>query len=243
MACTATAIPQGPGGRLALVATTQSYLACLAGGVAPAPDERLAWEEFYRSFAPIVRREARSRGPGRAAMPDDDANQEIWLKVVERLETFRVDASLGSFPGWLQVIARRRMADRRREAVRRPFPATWETPPVDRAGAEIDPADACARVEARMHLVGLLERLRAEVSPLNYRVLHLRSIEERPVAEVGRLVGLSPKQVRVRHHRMMSTLRRLAGQPEPAPRNRKTKITKNFHPVRNDIGSADVFIL
>ncbi len=209
-ACTATMVPQGPDQWLALVATTQTYLAGLANGDTPSPGEREAWDEFYRSFAPVVRRQARSRGRERSIVPDDDATQEVWLKVVERLETFRIDASLGSFPGWLRAVARRRSADRRRAAARSPFPATWDTPPVDHIGTEVDPAEACERAEDRAYLAHWLDRLRAEVSPLDYRILHLRSIEDRSAGEVGRLVGLSTGHVRVRHHRMLRRLRQLA---------------------------------
>ena len=192
-----------------LVGAAQSYLTCLTAGATPGPALRPAWDEFHRSCAPLVDRAARGRRGDRGT--DADASQEIWLALVERLGSFRVDAGAGSFPGWLRTVARRRLIDRRRAEARRPFPATWDEPPVHVAGAEPDPAEACERAEERTRLGELLARLRVEVSALNYRVLHLRAIEERSPGEVGRLVGLSAEQVRVRHHRMLERLRRLAG--------------------------------
>lgn len=226
-----TTPPREPDHGLAPIASTQAYLVCMAAGGIPGPDQRAAWDEFYRSFAPDVRREARGRG--RAATLAADAEQDIWLRVVERLGSFRIDASLGSFPGWLRAVARRRMADRRRVAARRPFPTTWDEPPVHLAGAGMDPADACERAEERARLGGLLERLRAEVSALNYRILHLRSLEERPVSEVGRLVGRSPAQVRARHHRMLERLRRLAGAAGPEKGPEKSRSARNAGRTRD----------
>lgn len=193
---------------LALVNSTQSYLACRAIGDKPGADQVRAWDDFYRHHAPIVGQLARAGDKATATRAD--AEQDIWMALVMRLESFRVDATLGSFPGWLRTVARRRLLDRRRAGLRRPVPRTWDEPPTDLMGSEVDPAESYERAEERAVVNRLLERLRVEVTPLNYRVLHLRSIEERTPTEVAGLVGLSAEQVRVRHHRMLTRLRGLA---------------------------------
>ena len=222
MAQSSTVIHRESDDDLSLVASTQTYLVHLASGGTPTNNQHVAWNEFYHSCAPAIRREARDRDGNRTTTHNADAEQDIWLTVVEQLGTFRIDASLGSFPGWLRTVARRRMADRRRVATRRPFPTTWHEPPVHLTGVEVDPAVACEQADERVHLASLLERIHLEVSSLNYRILHLRSIEERPVAEVGRLVGCSPEQVRVRHHRMLKRLRRLAGVAEAEKKSKNS---------------------
>lgn len=218
VSCTRDAKPTAADRELALIAATQTYLACPASDGTLFPDRQRTWDEFYRAAAPAVgRAAARGRGRGRATMPWVDAQQEIWLRVVERLGSFRVDAGLGSFSGWLGTVARRCLVDHRRLDARRPFPATWGAAPVDLAGPEADPAEACERAEERAQLARWLARLRSETSSLDYRILHLRSIEERSASEVGRLVGLSAGHVRVRHHRILQRLRQLAkasGRPE-----------------------------
>ena len=54
-----------------------------------------------------------------------------------------------------------------------------------------------------------LAELAPQVSATSFRVLYLRSIEERTVPEVASELGLTSKQVRFRHHRMKLKLRRL----------------------------------
>ena len=212
---TSTQIPREPADRLTLVASTQTYLACVLAGVVPVADQRQAWDEFYRSYAPVVHREARGRHRCRDTSLAADAQQDIWLAIVERLGSFRIDAGLGSFPGWLRTVARRCLADGCRAEIRRPVPRTWDAPPIHLAGPEVDPAEACERADDQARLASLLKRLHSEVSVLNYRVLHLRSIEERSAAEVGHLLGLTAEQVRVRHHRMLGRLRSMAGEVAP----------------------------
>ena len=56
-----------------------------------------------------------------------------------------------------------------------------------------------------MHL--LLAELEKQVSPVNHRLLILRWIEGRPLAEVARLLTLSEKQVTYRQQRLFRKLR------------------------------------
>jgi RNA polymerase sigma factor (sigma-70 family) len=197
---------------LALVETTRAYLACLAGGGVPGPALASAWDEFYRTYAPLVVRIVRRRC-GRAGDPDDRA-QDVWQAIVTRLVAFRPDPTRGPFRAWVLVVAQRRLADRLRGDARKIQPMTWDEPPNHVEGAEEDPAVTCERDDERALFAGLLAQLRTQVTPLSYRVLQLRVLEGRAVSEVARQVGLTADQVRARHHRTVAKLRRLAGPAE-----------------------------
>lgn len=211
---------------LVLVETTRTYLACLARGGVPGPALASAWDEFYRTYAPLVVRIVRRRC-GMAGDQDDRA-QDVWQAIVTRLATFRPDPARGPFRAWLLVVARRRLADRLRGDARKIRPMIWDEPPDHVEGAEEDPAVTCERDDERALFTGLLALLRTQVTPLSYRVLQLRVLEGRAVSEVARLVGLTADQVRARHHRTVVKLRRLAGTAEdrdPAPAR---KISRKF---------------
>ncbi len=192
-----------------LVEATRAYLACLESGDDPGPMLTSAWDQFYRTYAPIVVRLARHRCP--ATGDPDDGAQDVWQAIVAGLVTFRPDPACGPFQAWLLVVARRRLADQWRSDARKIHPVIWDTPPDHLEGIEPDPAITCERNDERAYAANLLIKLQDQASSLSYRILHLRAIEGRTVPEVARLVGLTAGQVRVRHHRMLAKLRRLAG--------------------------------
>jgi DNA-directed RNA polymerase specialized sigma24 family protein len=52
-----------------------------------------------------------------------------------------------------------------------------------------------------------LEELRQQISDVNYRILRMRLLEDRDVAQVAAVVELSPEQVRYRYHRVLRKLK------------------------------------
>jgi DNA-directed RNA polymerase specialized sigma24 family protein len=56
---------------------------------------------------------------------------------------------------------------------------------------------------------GVLAELSGRVSACSYQILHLRWIEGRPLPEIAAALGLTPAQVRFRHHRVKQKFRRL----------------------------------
>lgn len=223
---------------LDLVETTQDYLACLAGGCVPGPTLASAWDEFYRTYMPLVLRVVRRRC-GLAGEPDDMV-QDVWLAIVAHLAAFRPDPARGPFRAWLLVVARRRLADRLRGDLRKIRPTGWADPPDHIEGAEEDPAVICERDDERAFLAALLATLRAQVMPLSYRILQMRALEGRAVPEVASLVGLTADQVRARHHRTVAKLRRLAGQAEGHDPERTRRVSENLRSSRNNGRPPDV---
>lgn len=149
-ATTTIASPDEATDTLALVAATQTYLACILVETAPGADQARSWDAFYRCYNPVVDQTACSQKRDHATTIGDDT-QEVWLAIIERLDAFQVDVGLGSFPGsfpgWLRAVARHRLADGRRAWRRRPIPSTWDAPPCDLVGPETDPPWACEQAE------------------------------------------------------------------------------------------------
>src|ERR671915_95488 len=85
-----------------------------------------AWEEIYRSLAPLVLGYLRARG----AREPEDLTSEVFVAVVKSLERFKGDEH--AFRTWVLTIAHRRLVDDLRRAA---------GPVAEEAGLDV-PADA-----------------------------------------------------------------------------------------------------
>ena len=131
----------------------------------------------------------------------DDIASEVWLAVATRIAQFEGDWS--DFRAWFFSIARRRLADYRRTAVRR------RTDVVDTEVFEIRPAPERTEDEALESLAGQ-EAAKLITSTLNgdqAEVLLLRLLGDLDVDQVAAIMQRSPNWVRVTQHR---AVRRLA---------------------------------
>jgi RNA polymerase sigma factor (sigma-70 family) len=78
--------------------------------------DKQAWDALVERYAPLIWSICRRHGLGDA--DTEDVGQNVWLKLVDQLETLRVPAAL---PGWLATTTRRecgrilRAAQRARE--------------------------------------------------------------------------------------------------------------------------------
>ncbi len=79
--------------------------------------------------------------------------------------------------------------------------------PVEPGSNESDPADVCQWQWEDALLWTVLAELRSEVSQRNSRLLQMRLIEARSVAEVAAALSLTREQVRSRQYRMLRKLR------------------------------------
>lgn len=143
--------------------------------------------------------------------PDaEDLTAQVFVRAVEQLD---VERPAGQIAAWLYRVAHNATADHWRAFYRLPVVGVervapgWEpaedTRPVDPEAAVTADARARDRVEA------LLRRL-----PDQYRrVLELRFLERRSVAETARAMGISSGNARVLQYR---ALRRAALLGEPA---------------------------
>jgi RNA polymerase sigma factor (sigma-70 family) len=76
-------------------------------------------------------------------------------------------------------------------------------------GRDEDPAARQERDDGLRTFRSILVRVRARISPCSDQILRLRWFEGLPLDEIAALLGLTPAQVRYRHHRVLRRLRAL----------------------------------
>ncbi len=163
-----------------------------------------SFEALVRKYSPRLFATARryARRENEAA----DIVQEIWLKVWQRLDTFRGDAP---FEHWIMRLSVRtcydflRVHQRNRETSFSDLSAP-ETDWLERFAAQ--PESAPEDVVAARQLV---ERVLAQLSPPARLVITLLEIEDRPVKEIARLTGWSIPLVKVRAFRARAEMRKI----------------------------------
>ena len=173
------------------------------------PDTMLsgAWEEFYRVYNDLIRRFVIASGVRGANV--DDCIQDVWTEVATRLVDFEYSPERPGLRAWLYAVVRSKATNLFRRTTRRAAQSLSDAIDAGREPLSTD-ADPADRYELRWE-VALLETflvdLRNDVSELNFRVLTLRMIEEKSVADVATTLELTAEQVRYRHHRMLKKLR------------------------------------
>lgn len=218
---------------LILLGWTQEYLRSLLAEGTSDSVLSAAWDEFYRVYDALMRRFAIARGLSGADV--DDCLQAVWLQVASSLGEFRHPEQHAGLRSWLYTLVRSKASDMLRSRGRRPadsLDAAREAghEPADR---EADPAKSLEQEWERALLETLLEELRQEVSETNWRLLQMRCLEGREVADVARELGLESEQVWYRQRRLLKKLQARAavftgrefaeddgpdepGRPEPA---------------------------
>ncbi|MBI4179735.1 sigma-70 family RNA polymerase sigma factor [bacterium] len=171
-------------------------------------DEEQAWIERAKrgdeaAFAELVRRhQTRTYRICRAMLGDDreadEAAQDVFVRLYERLATFRGDSRLST---WLYRVTLNLCADRLR---RRKWSWWIGLDGLNLAGRAQDQPDRQAedRDEVR-RLSQAMERL-----PREFRdVLALRELEGRPYAEIAEILGISIGTVESRLYRAKEKMR------------------------------------
>ena len=158
-----------------------------------------ALTEIFRAYQPRLLRYLRAQEPGMA----DDLAAEVWLAVARGLDGFSGDEV--GFRGWLFTIARNRLIEHRRRQARRrtdPLPAERLDRPIEH-GPGGDPAWL---VIERLGVQQTIEALIGDLAPEQAEAVLLRVLGGFDVAEVARIMGRSPGNVRVLCHRALKRL-------------------------------------
>ncbi len=141
-------------------------------------------EPIYHLVAGILRNEARA----------EEVTQETFVRAYEHLDRFRGGCSLST---WLYRIAYNRAVDScRRRRFFGLLPAHETLPePDDRPRYDDETIDRMRRALGRL-------------APRERALIALFYEEERPIAEVAAITGLSPANVKVKLHRTRQLLRK-----------------------------------
>jgi RNA polymerase sigma factor (sigma-70 family) len=192
---------------LDLLRNAQEYLAALLA--ARQPDSLLAqsWDEFYRVYSEMVRRFVHAQGVHGADA--DDCVQTVWMAVARQLVHFEHPQDRPGLRAWLYTIVRskagdlfRRRSRRRTESLDRGLDAGAEP-----AAPDADPSKQFDGEWERALLGTMLADLRREVPEENFRLLEMRLVEGKDVAEVAAALDLEPEQVWYRQHRLVKKLK------------------------------------
>jgi RNA polymerase sigma-70 factor (ECF subfamily) len=173
----------------------------------PTPDPPLSAEQVYRAYAPRVYHVARKMV--RSDADAEDVTQDVLLKVVRKLPTFR---GRSAFPTWLhRVTVNTALSYRRKHAVREEHRAR---DPFDivlaEAAAPAQGWDGASAPEVHL-LTGearhLIERAIAGLPPTYGTVFVLADVEGLPNAAIADTLGLSLPAVKSRLHRARLLMR------------------------------------
>jgi RNA polymerase sigma-70 factor, ECF subfamily len=160
-------------------------------------DER-GFSQLWRSFNPPLLRYL--RGTAGIELAEDVAAQ-TWLEVVRTLDHF--DGDDRGFRSWLFTIARHRLVDARRAAIRKPESVTAEL--ADRPTSQAGPAELAESDWSTADALALIGSL----APDQAEVVLLRVVGGLTTGEVADVMGKSEGAVRVLAHRGLKRLERI----------------------------------
>ena len=190
-----------------LLQSTQAYLACLMGNRTPALQLTEAWQQFYQTYDPVIRRFAVASG---APLEDlSDCMQEIWATVILKLGGFRCDPPRARFVSWLYKLAQSKATDLLRQRTRHPTQSLTRKAATALPDPQPDPAAQWEQGHLQGVVRAMLSQLQKRVGECNYRILYMRWIEGRTMPEIAAALDLTVPQVWLRHHRTKRKVRRL----------------------------------
>jgi RNA polymerase sigma factor (sigma-70 family) len=170
-----------------------------------------AWDEFARLYQPVVYRLALRRGFQHADA--EELVQEVMLAVARAVEGWVPDQDRGRFRDWLHRIARNLMINfltRRKHQV-------WGTGKSDMQQVleAKSPAEAAMTqmfdVEFRREgFRWAANQVQKEVKQNTWQAFWMSTIDDVPVAEVARQLGMSVGSVYIARSRVMARLRQAA---------------------------------
>jgi RNA polymerase sigma factor (sigma-70 family) len=184
-----------------LEATRQSLLTRLKDHA-----DHEGWQRFFDQYGGVIHGVALKAGL--TATEAEEALQETLVSVSREMPGFRYDPARGSFKAWLFQIARRRVADqfrKRARILRREAPTAEDLMELADPGSE-----SLGRAwddEWRRNQVQLaLDRVKAKVSPRQWQMFDLGTLQEWPTDRICALLGVNAAQLymaRMRVGRML----------------------------------------
>jgi RNA polymerase sigma-70 factor (ECF subfamily) len=172
------------------------------------PDDDAAWAEFVEVYEPLIYRLARNKG-----LQDSDAQdlcQEVFRAVAGAVERWDPDPAKGRFRAWLFRIARN-LVLKALAAQRRQPTGSGSTSVQDLLEAQpaADPRAAAefAAEFRRRAFRWAAEQVQDEFTASTWQAFWRTGVENQPVAQVARELGLTPGAVYVARSRVLARLR------------------------------------
>ena len=186
---------------------TQEYLQSLVARQVPNSLLEHAWQEFYGIYSDLIRRFVIARGLPESDV--DDCVQEVWSAVATKLVDFQHPQNRPGLRAWLYALVRSKAIDVWRRKARHPSESPGQAIELEQVpgSSEQDAVDSYERDWQAVTLAAMLSELERQLPEVNYRLLQMRVIEGRKVAEVAAKLNLTPEVVRYRQHRILRKLR------------------------------------
>jgi RNA polymerase sigma factor (sigma-70 family) len=171
-------------------------------------DDQTAWAEFVDVYEPLLYQLARARG-----LQDADARdlcQDVFRAVASAIERWDPDPAKGRFRGWLFRIARNHVVDflvgqgrHARGSGRTSVHEMLAARPASDGQAE---AEFAAEFRRRaFHWAA--SQVKNEFTDSTWQAFWKTGVDNQPVADVARELGLSPGAVYVARSRVLARLR------------------------------------
>lgn len=169
--------------------------------------DQAAWREFLELYEPLIGRLIRRRGI--PASDVDEVAQEVLLAVAGAIPRWECDPQRGSFRGWLATIVRNLVINFLIRQARRPrarggdadFQDWLIAAPEGEISAEFD------LEHQRQTFRWAADRVRHEFRESTWLAFWATAVEDRPVEDVARQLGVTRGVVYVSRSRVMKRLR------------------------------------
>lgn len=164
------------------------------------PGDADGWREFDKLYRPMLIDYARARGlPQEAA---EEIAQQCLAAMVTGLQRFE---RRRSFRGWLRGMVDHKVADWLAECSRHRRADTQLL--ADTSDSAPSPDELWAQRWDEAHLRHLVEHLRTNFAAHNLQAFWLYVLDERPVDEISKRLGMTPNQIYVAKARVVRCLR------------------------------------
>lgn len=170
------------------------------------PHDAEAWNEFTEIYQPVIFKLCRSRGLQHADATD--ITQDVLGKIAIAIETFDLDRKQKNFRGWLYRITRNLVIDFLRKREKDPqvqFEAGLELALTTSPGQE-DSAEFQRAFETQVFLTAS-KNVREKVREKTWSAFWLTEIDQVPVVQVSRRLGISVGTVYVARSRVLTRIK------------------------------------
>ncbi len=185
--------------------TNKSLLSKIAQG------DEIGWEEFYRTYAPLIW----IRGGDRNLTPSErqDLIQDVMVSMFSNAGRFKYDRSKGRFRDYIRRIIDRRAVDiiRRRDKAQ----SAGDDMDILAENPASGESDDRWLDEWREHLLNqALVELRAEVEPVTYQMFELYAVKGWDADRVCRFLKVGKSSIYTAKSRAVAKLKEIIGRLE-----------------------------
>lgn len=174
--------------------------------------DEVAWNLFYRIYAPMMRQFSRRLGLNEVEA--DDVTQEVLMVVHRALREGSYEPKKGKFRGWLYgVVHKRAMSAHRARRRRTRAQSAERDTDFDLLNSVADRSDEAIReIWEQEWRYAVLEEALRQLQPTlgekSFRSFVLYAIENRPVQEVASQLGIAPASVYTYKNRVLKAIRK-----------------------------------